>query len=202
MFFKKNIEKTIDWETIWAIHSPRFKNKLAHIDLPNREEVLLKPGPGFGDYSHPTTQLVMELMMPYVRDKITLDIGCGSGILSIAAYKLGASSVYGCDICNEAVSHAQENLAINNIKKNVYLYPAAALNSSIPGTTSIILMNMISSEQKQAWPFYMRPFHTLISSGILFSEKTSYLEMCSSWGWKPIEIKEKDGWMGFIFNQN
>lgn len=189
----------VDWEQIWAIHAPQFKNNKAHITLPNGKEILLKPGPGFGDFSHPTTQLMIELMENFVNNQTVLDIGCGSGILSIAASKYGAPSVYGCDICKGAVLHAQENVTLNTGVKNVYIYPHSSVKMHVPSTTSIILMNMISSEQKQAWSFYARPFQYLISSGVISSEKKSYLEITSSWGWKILREKEKDGWLGFVF---
>src|SRR5882724_9121804 len=105
----------IDWEQQWAQFSPGFRDGRAHIRL-GSATLQLKAGAGFGDFSHPTTRLVLDLMAPLVKDKIVFDIGCGSGILSIAALLLGAKQAYGIDIEEEAIKHSQENAAVNQVE--------------------------------------------------------------------------------------
>ncbi len=95
------------WTQQWELFAPNFKNGKAHIETPGGT-IRLFPGPGFGDFSHPTTRLTLHLMRPYVKNESVIDIGCGSGILSFGAAAMGAKSVYGYDIDEEAVAHAKK----------------------------------------------------------------------------------------------
>lgn len=184
----------IDWQQQWRDHTPEFENGRAHILLPNQQVLPLLPGPGFGDCSHPTTQLVLKLMTPYVANQTVLDIGCGSGILSVAAAKMGASQAYACDIDLDAILHAKENARLNQV----------SLSTTLPITfpkKPVILMNMISSEQAVAWQENRHPFTTLITSGILATEAKSYLKFASKNGWQLVQIDEQDDWLGCIFKE-
>jgi len=185
----------IDWNEQWAHFAPNFENGYASVALENGQNVRLKAGPGFGDGSHPTTKLVLELMPPYIRGKNVVDLGCGTGILSIAASHLGARRVLGIDICNESLAHAQENAHLNGLKLNF----SKILTEDL---WEVILLNMISSEQKMAWSEQqaLRNFQGLvISSGVLSTQRDNYLAQVSQRGWECLGVKEKDGWLGFIF---
>lgn len=89
---------------------------------PGRSPILIDPGMAFGTGTHPTTQLSLQLLEEYVQpgDRV-LDVGCGSGILSIAAVKLGASAAYGVDTDAKALISAQENLVRNQVEEQVIL---------------------------------------------------------------------------------
>lgn len=81
----------------------------------------IEPGLAFGTGSHPTTRLCLEMLEEYVNDESTvLDIGCGSGILSIAALLLGAKSAFGTDIDELAVKTAIENAKKNGFEPPVF----------------------------------------------------------------------------------
>jgi ribosomal protein L11 methyltransferase len=117
-----------DWMEAWKQHySPiPIGGKLlilpAWIDNPDPTRIPIKidPGMAFGTGVHPTTQLSLGLIEKYVRpDEAFFDVGCGSGILSIAAYRLGAAPVYGVDIDGRAVEIAGENAAKNGISEGV-----------------------------------------------------------------------------------
>ena len=85
---------------------------------PNRIAIKIDPGMAFGTGTHPTTQLCLELMEKEFRDRdpsSVIDVGCGSGILSIAALKLGARSVLGVDIDAGSIVNARENANANQI---------------------------------------------------------------------------------------
>ncbi len=180
----------INWEEQWAYFAHRFVDGKAHIELPNGEEIELLPGPGFGDYSHPTTQLMIAMMADYVPGQIVFDIGCGSGILSVAAAKLGAKKIYACDIDPEALDHTVKNGRLNS---------AQITTSQKPSGKPTILMNMIQSEQEIAWKMHGCPFSTLISSGILLSDLDNYIEFAKENGWRLIIQRESANWSGFIF---
>lgn len=193
----------IDWEKQWADFAPHFKEGLARIDLEGKT-LLLKPGAGFGDLSHPTTRLVMTLMAPFVKGKTVFDIGCGSGILSIAAALLGAKKVYGIDIEDDAIQHSQENAKINYIESKVSF--SKELNFvAIPKEPVLILMNMIESEQFQAWnslPMLHNTPATLVISGLLSTQTDSYLQLAKARNWSLHEKIEEDGWVGLVFSMN
>ena len=181
----------IDWEKQWALHGANFSNGLVHIELPLNDAILrLKPGPGFGDFSHPTTRLVLRMMTSHVLGE---DIGSGSGILSLAASSLGAKSVHGIEIDPEAVAHAQENAQLNGLFCTFSLPHRIKLPKK-----PILLMNMIRSEQRLAYPGFS--IHKAFTSGILREEREKYLEMTASWGWKLEGEEEEEGWLGFYFS--
>ncbi|NGX26501.1 MAG: Ribosomal protein L11 methyltransferase [Chlamydiae bacterium] len=182
----------IDWEEQWAIHAPLFKDGKAQIKLPTHNTIELLPGPGFGDFSHPTTKLMVDLMTCLVPNEAIFDIGCGSGILSIAAAKMGAAKIFACDIDPEAVEHTKKNAALNQLDI-VFETP--------PSCSPVILMNMIFSQQKIAWQQHKLPFTTLITSGILTTEKKDYLTFAYEQGWQLLNEASLDGWLGYVFKE-
>jgi ribosomal protein L11 methyltransferase len=199
---KKNITNTIDWQEQWELFAEKFDNGYAHIDL-NRygsgQTLLLMPGAGFGDLSHPTTRLTLEMMAPYVKGKVVVDIGCGSGILSIAAVMLGAVRAYGVDIDDFALKHASDNAHLNNLETKVKFFKP----SEFPSITEsvVVVMNMISSEQQSAWKVAQNLNATfVITSGILKEQQDEYLSLTSSWRLKLLKEKEEEEWKVYLFN--
>ncbi len=195
-------DTSIDWHEEWAKHAHGFHDGLAHIDFKELNigsgSIVLAPGPGFGDLSHPTTRLVLNLMSKHVAGMSVLDIGCGSGILSLAAATFGAKSVFGLDIDDEAISHAIHNAALNG------LTAVCQFGKSAKKPRQIILMNMIRSEQKAAYsslPEKFRTFDFAFTSGILKEERQKYLTQTAAWGWKCIAEKQLKGWLGFCFTR-
>src|SRR5512133_2276715 len=98
----------------------------AWMDSPDENRVAIKidPGMAFGTGTHPTTQLCLELMeKTFVarHPSLVIDVGCGSGILSIAAIKLGAKSALGVDIDAESIANARENAQANQIGDQLIL---------------------------------------------------------------------------------
>lgn len=171
----------IDWNEQWALHAPTFKNGFAYVHLKNGASFRMKPGPGFGDLSHPTTRLMLE-MLPEKIEGTVIDVGCGSGVLSLAAKLLGANRVIGIDIDEGAIAHAKENAELNGLD--------CFFGKTIPEIkeTPLILMNMISSEQKVAWkslPSFEGAL--LITSGFPVEEEDP----------PHFEKRELEGWKGF-----
>lgn len=200
------LKNEIDWEEQWATHSPYFKDGLFQIDLstflPNHPSpILLKllPGPGFGDLSHPTTRITLSMMAPYVSGKNIIDIGCGSGILTLAALKLSAQSAIGIDIDKEALSHAEKNALLNGLEENCTFFTPEKFNSN-PENHTVILMNMIRSQQNEAWAS-LPQLHgypmICFTSGILVSERDDYIQECTQKGWELVAECQEEEWLGF-----
>jgi ribosomal protein L11 methyltransferase len=191
---------SVDWAEQWSLFAEGFRDGLAHIDLSRYgapRTVRLYPGPGFGDLSHPTTRLMLDMMHTQVSGERILDIGSGSGILSLAALKLGAQSAIGIDIDEEALSHARKNGRLNNLKARFCREAPPSLQAD-----HIVLMNMIFSEQKMVEPLqYNRLAKLWITSGILEEQRDRYLAQTEEWGWEFMSEHRCLGWLGFIFKK-
>ncbi|HZD56921.1 MAG TPA: 50S ribosomal protein L11 methyltransferase, partial [Anaerolineales bacterium] len=117
------------WIEAWREHyrplavGQRLQIVPAWLEPPNsqRLSVRIEPGMAFGTGTHPTTQMCLEAIEEFFRSKVhqqsltAIDIGCGSGILSIAALKLGAEHVLGVDIDPEALESARQNAELNGV---------------------------------------------------------------------------------------
>lgn len=179
---------SIDWEGQWALHGVKELNIIDKM-------IKLVSGPGFGDFSHPTTQLMIELMKEHLRGDVVIDIGCGSGILSMAAVALGAKWVIGIDIDAEALEHSRENAKANGFEERCeFCLPE---EFGFEGE-AFVLMNMITSEQKEAWREGIKAVG-MITSGVLREEREKYLKWLR--GWRVIEEREKEGWLGFYLTK-
>lgn len=210
--FVKSIEAVtsleIDWEGQWKTHGLNFEDGFVHLnvkdfgysDTPLYKDLRLKPGPGFGDASHPTTKLMLHAMCSEVEGKNVLDIGCGSGILSLAAASMRACKVIGIDIEKDALLHAHENSLLNSLGDKITFCRPEELN--LFKKPFLALMNMIQSEQQVAWENLKRihPFiDQCITSGILQEETEKYLQLTKKWGWKLMETWEDLPWQAFKF---
>ncbi len=191
---------SIDWAKQWESFAQNFHDGHAHIDLSEfgaNQRLLLTPGEGFGDLSHPTTYLMLKMMKEKVQGKTILDIGTGSGILSLASLFLGAKSAIGVDIDPKAISHAKQNSKLNSLDSKT------TFRKTIPKVLSkstIALMNMLPHEQKMIPITKLNPkVQSWIVSGVLEEKREEYLTQTASLGWEIIEEHHHLGWMGWIF---
>lgn len=195
----------IDWEAQWSAHGLDFHNGAVHVSFETygrrAEPIALKPGPGFGDLSHPTTRLILQLMGRFLREQPVVDIGCGSGVLTVAALAMGAPFAYGIDIDPAALAHAYQNAQLNHFEASCqFSLPEDFLY--VQDELPLLVMNMISSEQKTAWESLAclhGGFDFILTSGVRREEKDSYLEQTGQWGWALREEIEEGGWLGFCF---
>ena len=198
------IEPEIDWTEQSALFSPYFSEGKIRVPLSEfssiDKKLLLEPGAGFGDLSHPTTRLTLKNLSEHVKNAYVLDIGCGSGILSLAASLMGSLFVSGIDIDPPALLHAEINKALNSLDNVEFsMVPSTLLDKDSPWTA---LMNMTFLEQKIAWGSlkgYHRNISTLIISGILTEQRDDYLAWSYGNEWDLIAESEEDGWSSFIF---
>lgn len=204
----------IDWDEQWSLYGLDYSDGCVHIDLaklgcladPSQKPpvIRLQSGPGFGNLSHPTTRLMLRMLAPHVCNQFVVDVGSGSGVLSLCAMALGASSVCGIDIDPEANSHAEMNAQLNGYAENcIFILPHRydeVHGKELP--PPIVLMNMIRTEQEIAWaslPKLHHNFSMIITSGILTEEREIYLKQCSAWDWHLLDEIEEEGWLCFRF---
>jgi ribosomal protein L11 methyltransferase len=146
---------------------------------------------------------MITMMAPLIKDKIVFDIGCGSGILAIAAVLLGAKKAYGIDIEKDAIEHSQENVKLNGIEEKVQ-FSQEIEPSWIPSESFIVVMNMIESEQRTAWsslPSLHSKGALIITSGILSAQTDAYMKLAKSWGWSLENEDQEEEWSAFVFKQ-
>ncbi|MCS3425129.1 ribosomal protein L11 methyltransferase [Rahnella sp. BIGb0603] len=120
-----------DWEREWMdnFHPMRFGERLwicpswRDVPDPDAVNVMLDPGLAFGTGSHPTTAMCLQWLDSLdLTDKTVIDFGCGSGILAIAALKLGAKHVVGIDIDPQAIQASRDNAERNGVSERLSLY--------------------------------------------------------------------------------
>lgn len=185
----------VNWQEQWSLFAENFREGKAHIQFGDKT-LLLTPGAGFGDLSHPTTSLMLEMMKGQVAHESIVDIGTGSGILALASQLLGAKSSLGIDIDPAALKHARVNAKLNGLKVRF----SKTLPKNMP-KKNIFLMNMIFPEQIEFQPARLNSKAKLwIISGILKSQKKSYLQQAAKWGWELQSEKSQSEWCGFIFD--
>ncbi len=146
----KNLMAETNWEDSWKDNYPPvpvgntlvvLPYWLADTDTQGRKKVILDPGLTFGTGAHPSTQMVMAFMESHVKPgSRCLDLGSGSGILSIAALRLGAASAVGVDIDPKAENIARENAGYNGFAAPEF----TALTGNV--TTDKPLMEKLSRE--------------------------------------------------------
>ena len=167
--------------------------------------MILDPGLTFGTGAHPSTQMVMETMEDIVRPGWKcLDLGSGSGILSIAALRLGAESAVGIDIDPKAEDIARENAAYNgfaapeftaltgNVTEDHDLMEALAAKEY-----DLVLVNIVADVIIGLSPIlkhFLNAGSTLICSGILDSRLEDVLAALDRGGLEVTGIKEKEDW--------
>ena len=188
-----------DWEESWKDNYPAVEVGNRLVVLPywlaegyegQRLPVILDPGLTFGTGAHPSTQMVMEAMEEALTPGGTcLDLGSGSGILSITALRLGASAAIGVDIDPKAEDIARENAAYNGFAAPAFPACTGNVTTDKPlmerlaaGTYELVLVNIVADViigLAPVLPRFLSDSSTLICSGILdtrLAEVTASLE--------------------------
>ena len=152
----------------------------------------------FGTGTHPTTALCMGLIEDYLHlDDSFLDIGTGSGILMIAAARLGAGFVLGLDKDNTAVNIAAANLRLNRLDPDDYLLTTGNLLEGIKGKFNIIAANIFTHvivELLDDLPRVLDPGGIFICSGMFEKNKNLVVAGMKNLGFGILEIRELENW--------
>lgn len=162
--------------------SPRLWIVPTWHDAPDSSAINLKldPGLAFGTGSHPTTRLCLRWLDENVHGGETLlDYGCGSGILAIAAVKLGAARVDGVDIDAQAVTASKDNAALNEVAAHFCLP-----NEFAPGQYDIVVANILTNPLKGMAPLLagrVRSGGNLVLSGILAEQAEDVMAVYREW---------------------
>ena len=173
-----------------------------------RVKLVLNPGLTFGTGSHATTRLCLQALDKYIRggEKI-LDLGCGSGILSIAALVLGAGEAFACDIDEKCVDVAYENAALNGVGKDRYtvrwgdVLTDKALQAEFGGGYDMVGANIVA-DVIMGLSGKVRPFlkegGLFLCSGIIDDRAEEVFTRLRADGWTVIEQHDSEGWYSFL----
>lgn len=205
-----------DWEQAWKRHFHVLHVGKCIVVVPTWREygpsasdvvIWLDPGMAFGTGHHPTTRMCMVLLEEFCEPRMkVLDIGCGSGILSIVAAKLGVASVIGVDVDEVAVRSAVTNIAYNGMDKVVTVYHGILADMLIPSEEFELVVANVSatvvSGLADSIMETLRPGSRLIASGILANNQTSVSQSLESAG-ATIERTMVDGdWVALVAVKN
>ena len=195
-----------DWETAWKkYYRPiMVSDTLAVVpeweDFAGKEgQIILRmdPGMAFGTGTHETTRLCLELLEKYVVPGIDfLDMGCGSGILSVAALLLGAKSAVGVDIDPLAVKTAVENAETNGVADR-FTGICGNLAEKVTGKFQVVAANIVADIVillSQDAPRFLTPDSTYIVSGIIDTREQDVLAAIQD-TFQVIERREEKGWV-------
>ena len=203
--------KTEDWVNNWKqyFHPMPIGKKLLirptwedEYDPQGRTVLHIEPGLAFGTGSHPTTKLCLETLENYINENSTvLDIGCGSGILSIASLLLGAKSAFGVDIDKLAVKTALENAKENGFEPPVFKAVNGNLSDKVTGKYNVIFANIVADiimDFNKEVGHFLDKDGVYITGGIIDSRKDEVIYSFEQNGFEIIENFEEKGWNVFV----
>ena len=197
-----------DWSEAWKEYYQPVNIGDIHIqpswlDAGSDEQVniVLDPGMAFGTGTHPTTVMCLRHLQHYLKGGETvLDFGCGSGILSIAAAKLGASQVHAFDIDTVACRVAKENMVINQVDDKVSVQQKDARNLS-GYQADLIMSNIVAEIVMDLAPKiveFLAPGGYFIGSGITRGKKDQVRALFLQEGLKFIQEEQTGDWFSLV----
>ncbi|MFC4618042.1 50S ribosomal protein L11 methyltransferase [Camelliibacillus cellulosilyticus] len=166
------------------------------------EQVIeLDPGMAFGTGTHPTTVLSLQALEKYLQPGMrVLDVGTGSGILSIASAKLGAASVLGVDLDDVAVQVAEQNVALNQVQNRVEIRRNNLVND-LSGPYDIIVANILAEiivRFLNDVPDRLAPNGRFIASGIIENKREWVRENIRKAGLEIVETMKNEHWITLV----
>ncbi|MCC3350024.1 50S ribosomal protein L11 methyltransferase [Ruminococcus albus] len=213
----KNVREE-DWANNWKQYfkpleigdKPLIKPSWEEVSEGETRKILeIDPASSFGTGQHNTTQLCLELVEKYLKDGgRVLDLGCGSGILSIGAVLLGAGDCVAVDIDANSVKIAGENAEKNHIPAEKYravcgnVIDDTELVKEIGGGYDLLCANIVADVligMSGLFAGFLKPGGRLIVSGIIDMRKDEVLDKIKEQGFELNEIREKEDWVAASF---
>lgn len=176
----------------WEPYEPTSENELI---------IELDPGMAFGTGTHPTTVLSIQALEKYVKDgDLVIDVGCGSGVLSIASSLLGADHVYAYDLDDIAIKSTKANVTLNDLSDSITTKQNDLLNQ-VRTTANVIVSNILAEIivkfVQDAWD-NLKENGLFITSGIIQKKKQLVIDELQKIGFKIIEINDQDEWISIV----
>ena len=199
-----------EWENNWKqyFHTMEIGKRLvikpkweAYDNKDGKTVLSIEPGLAFGSGTHETTRLCLQTLEPYITPETTvLDIGCGSGILSVAALLLGAKRAVGVDIDSLAVKTARENGAENGFSEPKYTVYCGNLADKVQGKFDVVVANIVADVIilfcKDVGRF-LNDGGVFITSGIIDTREQDVLDAFQKYGFSVKARHSENGWVCF-----
>ena len=210
-----------DWENNWKQYYKPMEIGERLLVIPEWEQenvkgqakyagkvpLILEPGLTFGTGSHATTRLCLTALEEAVHGGETvLDLGCGSGILSIAALRLGAVSAKAVDIDDKCLTVAYENAALNGIGKDRYtvlvgdVLSNGALRETLGGGYDVVVANIVADVIIGLAPMvrqFLKPGGLFLCSGIIDTRAGEVADALRQNGWEIETTRSGEGWYSY-----
>ena len=206
------VVQEVNWAETWKVHykpiaiGKRLIIVPPWLDSPDAERISLRiePGMAFGTGTHPTTQLCLEMLDDFIpTDGDVLDIGCGSGILSIAAILSGAKRAFGVDVEDPAIPAGYKNAELNGVADQVK-FALGSVDTVKAGVFEVdqaplVLANILAPILQRLLDAGMgdliTPGGTLILSGILEEQVPEMIQKVQEHGLKVVDQKNIEDWV-------
>ena len=208
----------VDWINNWkeffksfSIDNILIKPTWEELSVEDKDKILIEidPGVSFGTGKHETTQLCIKQLQKYIGGVVeapkVLDVGCGSGILSIVALKLGAREVIGTDLDADCITSSQENMAVNHLSEELGVFYKGNLIDDVAlqekvGTEEyeIVVANILADviiPMAPVIPARLKEGGYFITSGIIDFRENDVKEAIEKAGLKVIEINHQGEWV-------
>ena len=202
-----------DWANNWKKYYKPLEigEKLAIVpeweayDNDKRIVIKINPGMAFGTGTHESTYMCLELLERYVKkDDEIFDIGCGSGILAIAALKLGAKRALAVDIDDKCIDASHENADLNNLEDKMDIKKGNLLDV-VKGRADLIVSNIIAEiivDEIKNLKNHMDKGGIFITSGIIKERRQMVIDALKENGFEIIDELEKNNWVAIVGRLN
>ena len=200
-----------DWNENWKefYHSVQVTRYLTIVpewenykkERPDEQLIVLDPGLAFGTGTHPTTQLCIQALETIMRgSEVVLDIGTGSGVLTIASSLLGAKEIYAYDLDEMAVQAAKNNIELNNLTTEITVEENNLLEN-VTIEADVVVANILAGIVMELIPDAMhvlKPGGLFISSGIITQQQDQVLDTLEAEGFKLVQINQMQDWIVIV----